>query len=162
MLTDARGQHVSFKHTIIIATSNAGAEFIREAVHAGPLPDLFSDQLRDYVLRQQLFRPELLNRFDGVITFTPLTPEHIAEVATLLLTSLNKRLDQQHGITVAITPELVSYLVSIGYNPEFGARPMARAIQDTVEYAIASRIIHRQTMPGEQVVLRPSEFTNPS
>ena len=132
-------------NTVIHAASNAGAEFIRERVSAeGRLPGNFDDTLREHILRQDIFRPELLNRFDGVITFTPLTPAHIRAVTTLLLRKLNKRLDARHGITVAITPALVEFLVNIGYHPEFGARPMARAIQNTVEYAVA-----RQLLQGE-------------
>lgn len=155
-LTDARGQTVSFKHTIMIATSNAGAEFIREQVHRGPLPENFSDQLREYLLRGALFRPELLNRFDGVITFTPLNPDHIRQVATIMLKNLNKRLDKKQGVTVALTPALVDFLVEIGYNPEFGARPMARAIQDTVEYVIADGVVRGAYAPGQEVVLDPN------
>lgn len=157
-VTDARGQQISFKHAIIIATSNAGASFIRDAVKAGPLPAHFNDQLRDYILRQDIFKPELINRFDGVITFTPLTPEHIREVARRMLVKLNKRLDAQHGITVAVSDGLLDFLVGIGYHPEFGARPMARAIQDTVEYAVAQQILRGQLTAGQEVVLSAAQL----
>lgn len=157
-LTDARGQIISFKHTIIIATSNAGAEFIRQEVSKGTLPSDFSKQLREHVLQTNIFRPELLNRFDSVITFTPLSPEHIREIAILMLKSLNKRLDAEHGVTVEITDELVEYLVSIGYTPEFGARPMTRAIQDSVEYAMAQKILRNETTPGQRFTLSRYEL----
>ncbi len=157
-LTDARGQEVSFKHAIIIATSNAGAEMIRQAVQSGPLPDDFAEELRDFVLGQDIFRPELLNRFDGVITFTPLTREHIQEIARRMLVSLNKRLDSEHGVTVAVTPELLAFLLERGYHPEFGARPMARAIQDTVEYVVAEKILKGLLTPGQEVVLHAQEL----
>lgn len=155
-MTDVRGQTISFKHTILIATSNAGAEFIRQAVSAGPLPANFDETLREHILRTGLFKPELLNRFDGVITFTPLSPEHIRAVAELMLKSLNKRLDVEHGVTIKITSELIDYLITIGYNPQFGARPMARAIQDTVEYVIAERIVRGDIQPGQEIELAPS------
>lgn len=154
-LTDARGQTVSFAHAIIIATSNAGAELIREEVKDGQVPDNFSDTLRDHILQQGIFRPELINRFDGVITFTPLTRAHIEEVARRMLKKLNKRLDSTHGVTVVPTEELITYLVGLGYNPEFGARPMARVLQDTVEYAVAQRVIQGVLEPGQEVVLSP-------
>lgn len=154
-LTDARGRLISFKHTIIIATSNAGAEFVREQIARGPLPDDFEKTLRNHILEAGIFRPELINRFDGVITFTPLTTEHLATVVRLMLRSLNQRLDAEHGLTVAVTPELVQYLITIGYNPEFGARPLARAIQDTVEYVIAKRVLQGTVTPGEELVLTP-------
>ncbi|MEX1997478.1 MAG: AAA family ATPase [Candidatus Andersenbacteria bacterium] len=155
-LTDARGQTVSFKHAIIIATSNAGAELIRRAVKAGPLPENFDEQLREHILQQQIFRPELLNRFDGVVTFTPLSPDHLREIAMRMLRKLNKRLDAEHGLTVNVTAELVDYLLEQGYDPEFGARPMARAIQDSIEYAVAQKIIEGTTRPGQKLSLSPA------
>lgn len=154
-LTDARGRTISFKHSIIIATSNAGAEFIREHIARGPLTDDFEKTLRNHILETGIFRPELINRFDGVITFTPLTTEHLEIVVRFMLRSLNQRLDAEHGITVAVTPELTQYLIKIGYNPEFGARPLARAVQDTVEYVVAQRVLQGTVTPGEELVLQP-------
>lgn len=153
-ITGADGNKYSFRHTILIATSNAGAEYIRQHVQSdGKVPEGFDGQLKDHILREKLFAPELLNRFDATVTFTPLTQEHVAQIARLMLTKLNKRLDREHGTTVAITDELVEYLVSIGYNAEFGARPMARAIQNTVEYIVAQRILSNQTQPGSVITL---------
>ncbi|HLD25601.1 MAG TPA: AAA family ATPase, partial [Candidatus Andersenbacteria bacterium] len=126
-LTDASGRHFSFQHAIIIATSNAGAELIRRHTKNGQIPEGFENTLKDHILEQNILRPELLNRFDAVITYTPLTPDHIRQVARLMLRALNQRLDAEHGVTVAVTDEVIDYLVSIGYHPEFGARPMARA-----------------------------------
>lgn len=158
-ITDVRRRRFSFNHTIIIATSNAGAEFIRRNVSdVGTLPENFDQQLREHVLQKDLFRPELLNRFDGVITFTPLTREHIQKVATLMLRKLNKRLDEQHGLTVALKPELIDFLVKIGYNPEFGARPLNRAIQNTVEFAIAQKILRGDITPGQEITLHPQQL----
>ena len=158
-LTDTTGREFSFRHAIIIATSNAGAEFIRTNITgAGTVPEDFEKQLREHLLQQGIFRPELLNRFDGVITFTPLSPDHIRQVARLMLKKLNARFDASQGVTVAITDELVNYLVSIGYNPEFGARPMARAIQNTVEYAVARRALKGQLVPGQQISLTAAEL----
>lgn len=158
-LTDALGRRYSFHHTIIIATSNAGAEFIRTHIgDSGKVPPDFNDQLREHILQQGLFRPETLNRFDGVITFTPLTPEHIKQVAGLMLRKLNKRLDAEQGITVAITDDLLNFLVKIGYDPEFGARPMTRAIQNTVEYIVAESIIRGNVQPGQQLTLSMAQL----
>lgn len=154
-LTDARGTTLSFAHAIIIATSNAGAELIRAEVKDGQVPDNFSETLRDHILQKGIFKPELLNRFDGIITFTTLTRDHIEEVARRMLKKLNKRLDATHGVTVKITPELLEYLVLHGYNPEFGARPMARAIQDTVEYAVAQQVLRGTLEAGKEITLRP-------
>ncbi|MFH1353673.1 MAG: AAA family ATPase [bacterium] len=155
-LTDARGRKYSFQHTIIIATSNAGAELIRTAAKGGKVPVGFEEQLKEYILSNNILRPELLNRFDGVITYATLSRQHIRQITVLMLRGLNKRLDAEHGITIAITDELVDFLVKIGYNPEFGARPMTRAIQDTVEYAVAQKIIKGETEPGQKITLLPA------
>lgn len=152
-ITDVRGHTASFQHTIIIATSNAGAELIRQATRQGSLPPDFDQTLQEYVLSQNIFRPELYNRFDGVITFSPLSTDHIRQIAGLMLKKLNGRLDAQHGITVEITDELLDYLVEIGYDPQFGARPMNRAIQDTVEYVVARMILSGTVQPGQQISL---------
>jgi ATP-dependent Clp protease ATP-binding subunit ClpC len=157
-LTDARGQTSSFQHAIIIATSNAGAEFIRQNINKKDLPEDFDQQLREHILSKGLFSPELLNRFDGVITFTPLSQEHIRQVATLMLSKLNSRIDMEHGVTVAVTKEILDFLVANGYDPEFGARPMARLIQDTIEYAVAKMAISGQFQPGQQITLPPSQL----
>lgn len=155
-ITNARGQTISFKHTIIIATSNAGAELIRQNVQDdGKLPPDFNKQLREHILRNNIFRPELINRFDAVVTFTPLTSQHLQQIAQLMLKKLNKRLDSEHGITIAITPELIAYITEIGYNPEFGARPMTRAIQDTIEYWVARKVVSGQFEPGQTIALTP-------
>ncbi len=148
-LTDARGHTVSFKHAIIIATSNAGSEMIREEVKDGHVPTDFSRRLTEYILSQAIFRPELLNRFDGVITFVPLTPDHIRAVARLMLAKLNHRLDDRHGVTLDVTDELLDFLVTHGYDPEFGARPMDRLIQNTLEYAIGRRLLQSDLRPGD-------------
>lgn len=156
-LTDARGRTYSFKHSILIATSNAGAEFIRQTVTAeGSIPPHFDANVREYILQEGIFRPELLNRFDGVITFTPLSPAHIKEVAKRMLRKLNKRLDREHGITITVNEELLGFLGEIGYNADFGARPMARAIQDTVEYAVAEQVLKGQTTAGKTITLNTS------
>ncbi len=154
-LTDASGRMFSFLHTIIIATSNAGSELIRQSVKDGHVPAGFGETLKDYILSHNIFRPELLNRFDAVVTFSPLSVDHIRKIAELMLRALNQRLDAEHGVTIEVTSELIDYLVEIGYNPEFGARPMARAIQDTVEYVMAQKIIKGEIKPGSKLTLTP-------
>ncbi|MEX1111836.1 MAG: AAA family ATPase [Candidatus Andersenbacteria bacterium] len=158
-ISDAYGRKYSFRNTIIVATSNAGAELIRTSVDdEGKVPPGFEKDLREHILSQQLFRPEELNRFDGVVTFTPLSPDHIRQIAVLMLKKLNKRLDAEHGITVVIDDALLDFLVKTGYNADFGARPMARAIQDTVEYAVARQIAASATHPGQQITINPEQF----
>ncbi len=155
-LTDVRGQTVSFQHAIIIATSNAASPLIAAEARDGVLPAGFNEQLQQHLITEGIFAPELLNRFDGIVTFTPLSRPHLEEIARLMLTKLNTRLDASHGVTVAITPELIDFLLSIGYSPEFGARPLQRAIQDTVEYVVARRVVSGHTKPGEILTLSPA------
>lgn len=156
---DAHGRSYACTHMIIIATSNAGSEFIRSNVLAdGTLPQGFNQKLTEHVLSENIFTPELVNRFDGVITFTPLSPNHIREVARRMLAALNMRLDEQSGVGVQITDELIDYLVSVGFDPEFGARPMARAIQDTVEYAVSEAILKGSLVAGQSMVIDPRQF----
>ncbi len=109
-------------------------------------------------MRSGIFRPELINRFDGVIVYTTLNEEHIRQIARLMLRKLNRRLDAKHGITIAITDELINFLVKVGYDPEFGARPMARAIQDTVEYVVAQKVLRGKVNPGQQIILAQQEL----
>lgn len=158
-ITDVAGRQFSFLHSIIIATSNAGAELIRQSVKNGQVPPEFEETLKNHILSQNILRPELLNRFDAVITYSPLSVDHIRQIAALMLRSLNKRLDAEHGVTLAVTPELIEFLVSIGYHPEFGARPMNRAIQDTVEFAVAQKILQGTIAPGQQIKLIPAELS---
>jgi ATP-dependent Clp protease ATP-binding subunit ClpC len=159
-LSDAAGRAYSFVHTIIIATSNAGAELIRQASKDGTVPADFDDQLKEHILKNNIFRPELLNRFDSVITYSALTKEHINQIAKLMLGSLNKRLDAEHGITIKIDKQLIDYLVEIGYDPEFGARPMKRAIQDSVEYVVSQMVLKNQVKPGQQISLSAQLLRN--
>lgn len=156
---DAHGRSYACTHMIVIATSNAGSEYIRSNVLAdGTLPQGFNQKLAEHVLSENVFTPELINRFDGVITFTPLSPHHIREVARRMLAALNMRLDEQHGVGIEITEELIDYLVSVGFDPEFGARPMARAIQDTVEYAVSEAILKGSLVAGQSMLIDPRQF----
>ncbi|MFH1769529.1 MAG: ATP-dependent Clp protease ATP-binding subunit [Parcubacteria group bacterium] len=148
-MTDAYGKKVSLKQHIIIATSNAGAEHIREMIKQDIDPASEQAQLIDYLLQNSLFRPELLNRFDDVIIFHPLTDKHLHEVASRLLEKLAKRLKEQNYY-LTITADLISYVARKGYNPQFGARPMQRLIQDTAEVWVAEAILNKRIKKGEQ------------
>ncbi len=93
-----------------------------------------------------------------MVTFVPLTPEHIRQVAHLMLEKLNRRLDAEHGVTVTVTDELVKFLVKVGFDADFGAVPMARAIQDTVEYAVAEEIVRGTVRPGQTLQLNVTKL----
>ena len=157
-LTDAFGRKVSFANSIIIGTSNAGAEFIRQRVKEGKGQKSFKEDLTDYLLKNKIFRPEFLNRFDAVVVFKPLTHEHLIEIAKLMLNGLSKRLLEGMGVRLIVSPELVEKVAELGYQPEFGARPMRRVIQDEIESRIASKILEQGLKRGDFIEIKASEI----
>ena len=159
-LTDVFGKKVSFENLLIIGTSNAGAEFIRQKLTDPPcgeagtpdvpdIPDL-SAQLIDFVLRQGFFSPEFLNRFDAVVVFRPLGQKELAAIARLKLDQLNERLAEKK-VSLEITPKLLGKLAVLGFDPVFGARPMERVIADKVEDVIAKKLLAGEVREGEKI-----------
>jgi len=159
-LTDALGRTVSFCNAIIVGTSNAGAEFIRRYVEEKKdyAYSFFQKELLEYLLREEIFRPEFINRFDAVLTFKPLTKEHLIKVAILMLERLNRRLNKTQGVQLIITKELAQRVVDLGYSPEFGARPMNRVIQDKIESQIAKKILQGKLKRGDVIEIKPEEI----
>ncbi|PJE50416.1 MAG: hypothetical protein COV29_04585 [Candidatus Yanofskybacteria bacterium CG10_big_fil_rev_8_21_14_0_10_36_16] len=156
-LTDAFGQKVNFENNIIIATSNAGAEFIRDMVGKNIDPSEKKAELIDVLLKEGHFRPEFVNRFDEVVVFHPLTREQVKQISALLLNKLAKRLKDQ-GYEYLPTQDVVEYVSKIGFDPQFGARPMQRAIQDKVENVIAKKILDGEIEKGKEFKLSASEL----
>ncbi|MEI9913680.1 MAG: AAA family ATPase [Candidatus Saccharibacteria bacterium] len=156
-LTDTAGRTVSFKDCIIIATSNAGAQTIRERIKAGQNPDELQPVLLEELMKSGQFKPELLNRFDEIVVFRPLNPEELYKVAGFMIGEVNKTLEAQK-ITVELTTPAIQKIVSIGYDPALGARPMRRAIQNSVENVIAQRILAGQVNPGDHVILDAADL----
>lgn len=152
-LTDDEGRPASFRSAIIITTSNAGATSIIERVRSGAaLEETFQRALVDHLIGQGVFKPELINRFDDVVLFRPLEAAELAQVAKLMLKEVNQTLAAQN-ISVELTPEALSVITKQGYDPEFGARPMRRVIQKTVENAVASKILSQQAQAGTTIML---------
>jgi ATP-dependent Clp protease ATP-binding subunit ClpC len=151
-LTDEQGRPASFKSSIIIATSNAGAVDITQQVKTTGNLEAFERPLVDKLIREGQFKPELVNRFDEVVLFRPLTEEELAQVANVMLREVNRTLATQH-ITVQLTDAALKQIVHAGYDPEFGARPMRRIIQKTVENAVAVKILQGQAQPGSTITL---------
>ena len=134
-LTDALGRKVDFTNLIIVATSNAGTSYIQDQIKAGRSVDDFKDELIKEKIRD-VYRPEFLNRFDGVAVFRPLTQEEIFKIAGLLINKVKKRLKAK-GIFFEITEEAQRELAAAGFDPIFGARPLRRVIQENVDNALA-------------------------
>jgi ATP-dependent Clp protease ATP-binding subunit ClpC len=155
--SDENGKHVNTRNLLIIATSNAGSELIWDAVKKGDDLNEAKDIIVDSIIHAGIFKPELLNRFDGVIVFHPLAKEHLEKIAMLQLGRLKKRMAER-GINLVINQDLVDYVMRFGVDPKFGARPMNRAIQDKVEQIIATKLIKGEAWPGSQIVITSPEL----
>ena len=153
--TDVSGKRVNARNLIIIATSNAGSDLIWKLGQEGKPLD--KDVVLTEIINRAIFKPELLNRFDGIILFRPLTPEHLRIIAKFMLQKLGKRL-QEKGIELVITDPLLDYLVSVGQDPKFGARPMNRAIQEKVEQVIAEKMLRGEVSAGSRVELGAADL----
>ncbi len=153
--TDAAGKRVNARNLMIIATSNAASDVIWNMKHETAAGD--KEIITAEIINRGVFKPELLNRFDGVILFHPLKEEHLRKIARLMLEKFAKRLKEK-GIELVITDGLVEYLVSVGQDPKFGARPMNRAIQEKVEQVIAEKMLRREIAAGSRVELTGAEL----
>ena len=150
-LTDGQGLTIDFTNSIIIATSNAGAPFIQEQILAGTE----ISQIKEVLINEHLnkvMRPELINRFDGVIVFTPLSMEHVVEIAHLMLNKIGKMLDAK-GISFEVDENGLRKLAELGYDPKFGARPLRRVLQEKVEDSIANLILGEGLTRRDTVVI---------
>ncbi len=151
-LTDSAGRPASFKDCIIIATSNAGADAIRDRIEKGQELESFEKEFTDQLINSGQFKPELLNRFDEIVLFRPLKPDELAQVVQLMMGGINKTLANQN-ISVELTPAAIAQIVEQGNDPRLGARPMRRMLQRAVEDGIANRILRGETRPGDHVLL---------
>ena len=145
-ITDSQGRTVDFKNTILILTSNLGSQFLLEGIGAdgeiSPEAKVQVDQLL-----KATFRPEFLNRLDEVVCYKPLSRENITAIVDLLLGSLEKRLaDKQLHLT--LTPAAKAYVVEQGYDPLYGARPLRRFLQHSVETLVGRKLIAEDILPG--------------
>ena len=150
-LTDNVGRVIDFTNTIIIATSNAGTPFVQTEIEAGKS----LEEIRQGLVKGELkkyYRPEFLNRFDGIILFRSLDRGEIKEVAKLMLGRVINDL-QNKGIELRVEDSALESLVDVGFDPEFGARPMRRAIQDKVENQLAELVISGKLKRKDVVVL---------
>jgi len=159
-LTDLQGRRVSFKDAVVIATSNAGADQIRQRIEQGQRLEDFETELTDQLISSGQFRPELLNRFDEIVLFRPLTPDELGQVVRLMLTGINQTLAAQN-ISVALTDAAVATIVQVGNDPRLGARPMRRALQRAVENTVANKILRGEIQPGSQLTLDASDLQPP-
>lgn len=150
VLRDEKNREVSFRDAIIIATSNAGADAIRECISRGYDLEKFEDQLVNGLIDSGQFRPEFLNRFDEIVMFRPLNKKELCQVVDLMIADVNKTLSQQK-ISVIVADDAKEYLAETGYDPRLGARPMRRIVQKTVENMVAKQVLSGEIEAGSVV-----------
>lgn len=161
-LSDARGRKVDFRNTCIIMTSNVGAELIKRESRLGfnvkrdeqkAAEEQFAE-VKEKLLGQlkRLFRPEFLNRVDATVVFRPLTKDQIEQIVTLELNKVQKRLGE-HNIILDVTPEAKSYLAQKGYDPDYGARPLRRVIQNEVEDTLSDGLLSGKFVDNSRIVI---------
>jgi len=156
-LTDGTGKKVFFKNTLIIATSNAGAELIFKAVSEKKDWQKMKEELINHLVENRIFKPELLNRFDGVILFSSLSKENLMDISELLLKKIQKSLAEK-GIEFLISEKLKEKIVELSYDPRFGAREMQRVIDEKVGNVLAKALLEDKIKRGEKITINPETF----
>ena len=151
-IRDVSGREASFRDSILIATSNAGADSIRQQVQAGRNQEEYEEEFTTQLIDANLFKPEFLNRFDEIVLFRPLKPEELAQVVKLMIDEVNGNLARQK-VSVVLTDAAIQWLVAKGDDPRLGARPMRRMVQRSVENIIARKILGGEAGPGSQIAL---------
>ena len=150
-ITDSQGRTVDFKNTILILTSNLGSQYLLEGINEqGEISDEAKLQV-DQLLKKS-FRPEFLNRLDEIVCYKPLTKENITAIVDLLIGGLNKRLADKQ-LKVVLTPAAKSYVIDNGYDPLYGARPLRRFLQHTVETLVGRKLIADEVAPGSTLTV---------
>jgi ATP-dependent Clp protease ATP-binding subunit ClpB len=147
-LTDGKGRTVDFRNTVLIMTSNVGSDLIQEMARRETRKD--KDELMEALRRT--FRPEFLNRIDEIVTFETLKPEQLKSIVGIQLRDLQKRLAERR-ITLDVTDEALAVLAERGYDPVFGARPLKRAIQRSIENPLAVEVLAGKFRDGDHVIV---------
>lgn len=150
--TDGFGKRVDCKNLVIIATSNAGSDFLYQQSKSNTLTN-FNQFFINYLIEKKLFSPEFLNRFDDIIIFKPLTNQGIIEVAKKIVEKIIFNIYQLHKITLNVSDMTIAALAQKGYNPQFGARDMERLIREEIEDKVAKMILEGKVKEGDVVTL---------
>ena len=158
-ITDSQGRTVDFKNTIIILTSNLGSQYLLDGIdETGEISQQARDQVNELLKRS--FRPEFLNRLDEIVFYKPLTKENVTHIIDLMAADINRRLEDKQ-LTVDLTPAAKDYIIESAYDPIYGARPLRRFLQHTVETLVSKKIIADQVEPGSRITVdcRGGELT---
>ncbi len=150
-ITDGQGRTVDFKNTILILTSNLGSQYLLEGIgERGEITQEAREQVN--VLLKQAFRPEFLNRLDEIVFYKPLTRENISHIVDLMAEGLNRRLEDKQ-LKVVLTPAARQFVIDNGYDPLYGARPLRRFLQHTVETLLSRKLIAGDVVPGQTLTV---------
>lgn len=162
-ITDAQGRKIDFKNTVIIMTSNAGAESIisPKRLGFGAVADEKADYkvMKDRVMEEvkHLFKPEFINRIDEIIVFHPLNKSHMKDIVTIMLKEIMKRTKEQMNITLSVDEAAKEFLINKGYDEKYGARPLRRTIQSSLEDRLAEEILDGAVKEGDEVLVSQGE-----
>lgn len=153
-LTDSQGETIHCNEAIFIATSNAGTQKITSMFQQDSSPDVYQTINKEiYHILSDQFRIEFLNRFDDIIIFKPLTPTSLRKIVQLELEQITQSLYEDKKIQIHFSDETIKQVINAGYNPELGARPLERAIQEIIESKLATLLLQGKVHPGEEVTL---------
>ena len=159
ILRDVRNREVSFRDTVVIATSNAGSDRIQEYLARGYSLQQFEEAFINELIGSHLFHPEFLNRFDEIVVFGPLDKPQLLKVVDLILADVNKNLAEQK-ITVTVAQDAKEYLVEVGYDPRLGARPMRRVVQRAVENTVAKLLLSNEVSVGGSIEINLEQVSS--
>jgi ATP-dependent Clp protease ATP-binding subunit ClpA len=148
------GRTISFRNTMVICTSNAGASFMMANEHES------QDYLINHIVSEGILRPEFINRFDATILYESLSRDEIKQITLIMLNKLNKHIMKQHRLEVLITDELVNALARKGHDPKFGVRPLARVIQDYIETEIADVLLLEPVPENLSLMIDPTTLSD--
>jgi ATP-dependent Clp protease ATP-binding subunit ClpC len=154
-LTDGQGRTVDFRNTVVIMTSNVGAEVVKRGPLGFATPQFDESKFSEGEYANQLkrlFRPEFLNRIDEIIVFETLTREQVQEIVLLLMNDINKRIEEL-GFTAELTEAAAAHLAEVGYDPTYGARPLRRLLQRRVENELSKRLLKGDFATGDHIVV---------
>jgi len=158
-ITDSQGRTVDFKNTILILTSNLGSEYLLSGINSdGSIEESAKQQVQGLLRRS--FRPEFLNRLDEIVFYKPLTKADVTKIIDLQVAKLNSRLENQQ-IRCVLTEDAKMAIVDAAYDPQYGARPLRRYVQHTVETMLSKKILRGDVLPGQTVTVdsRNGELT---
>jgi ATP-dependent Clp protease ATP-binding subunit ClpC len=156
-LTDGQGRIVDFRNTVLIMTSNLGTEFVKKSGSLGFLPRGENSEERDAHEKiekalKSTFRPEFINRIDEIITFSPLSLDDMLQIVDLQMNEIQERLSE-HGLNVTLSETAREWLAKEGFDPNFGARPLRRALQKHVESPLSVSLLSGQFVQGDHIIV---------